>query len=166
MRQGSVAKEVDLPFWLQLVGTGITAAWSLHFGAVHSHATWPAVNCHQLYVHDLLKKKIPVKNGFAPVPSGEGLGYQPDWTAIEKYQVDRPSERPDPDRMLETRWPDGRLMYTPNNGQVNFMLTPARKGTVPYFEKGVTTRLLPNDGSEKWKQMYEQGQQGPVLITP
>ena len=68
--------------------------------------------------------------------------------------------------MLETRWPDGRVMYTPNNGQVNFMLTPARMGTVPFFEKGVTTRLLPNDGSEKWKQMYEQGQQGPVLIKP
>ena len=166
MRQGSVAREVDLPFWLQLVGTGITAAWSLHFGAVHSHATWPAVNCHQLYAHDLLKKKIPVHKGFSPVPGEEGIGYEPDWQAIEKYQVDKPAGRPDPARMLETRWPDGRVMYTPNNGQVNFMLTPARKGTVPYFEKGVTTRLLPNDGSEKWKAMYEQGQQGPVLITP
>src|SRR5690606_29878022 len=35
---GSASAAVDRPFWLQLVGTGITAAFSLHFGGVLSHA--------------------------------------------------------------------------------------------------------------------------------
>ena len=166
MRQGSMAREADLPFWLQLVGTGITAAWSLHFGAVHTHATWPAVNCHQLYVHELLKQEIKVRDGMARVPEGEGLGLELDWNAINKFRVDKLSARPDPPRMLETSWPDGRRMYTPNTGGVNFMLTPARKGETPFFEKGVDTKLWPDDGSARWKELYQQGQQGPVLVKP
>ena len=59
--QAHVAAMADMPFWLQLVGTGITAAWSLHFGAVTSHSIWPAVNCHQLYTHSMLTKPIKLK---------------------------------------------------------------------------------------------------------
>jgi sugar lactone lactonase YvrE len=65
-----------LPFWLQLTGTGITAAWSLHFGGVLSQATWPAVNCHQLYTHTLLTKPIVVKDGKVTTLAGTG---QPGW---------------------------------------------------------------------------------------
>ena len=78
MRQAAELAMADMPFWLQLVGTGITAAWSLHFGAVLSHATWPAVNCHQLYTHQLLTKPIQVHNGFAQVPNRPGLGVEID----------------------------------------------------------------------------------------
>jgi hypothetical protein len=63
--------------------------------------------------------------------------------------VEKPAERPNPPRLLETTWPDGRVMYVAA-GQVNFLQRHAIEGKVPYFEKGVTTRLVPDDGPARW----------------
>lgn len=163
MQQGDVCAMVDMPFWLQLVGTSITGAWSLHFGAVLSHSTWPAVNCHQLYEHTLLNEPIIVKDGFAQVPQKPGLGFELDRDAVEKLRVSKPKKRPDPPRLLKTTWPDGRAMYLSNNGKVNFMLNLARAGKMPYFEKGVDTVLVPDDGSREWKELYTKARKGPVM---
>lgn len=164
MQAGAVAAMADMPFWLQLVGTGITATWSLHFGAVLSHATWPAVNCHQLYEHQLLKRPLPVRKGLVEVPQGPGLGVEIDWDAVEKYRVDKPARRPDPPRLIETRWPDGRRLYIANNGKVNFMLTVGQLGKMPFFERGVVTELVPDDGSGRWRELYAKARQNPVLV--
>ena len=127
METGAVAAMADKPFWLQLVGTGITAAWSLQFGGVLTHATWPAVNCHQLYEPSLLAEPIKIEDGFAKVPDGLGLGFELNRDMIERYRVDKPPARPDPPRLIETSWPDGRRMYLANNGEVNFMLTQGQR---------------------------------------
>ena len=111
LRQAHVAAMADMPFWLQLVGTGITAAWSLHFGAVTSHSTWPAVNCHQLFQHPMLTKPIKLQAGRAQVPTGAGLGYEVDWEAVDRFRVDKPTKRPDPPRIVEVSWRDGKKMY-------------------------------------------------------
>jgi galactonate dehydratase len=163
MEQGAVAAMADKPFWLQLVGTGLTAAFSLHFGAVLSHARWPAVNCHQLYTHPMLTEPIQVKEGSADVPIKPGLGYDVDAAAIEQFRVKKPSRRPDPPRLIETTWPDGRKMFIANNGQVNFMHGPAKQGKYPFYERGVTTRLVPNDGSDQWRQLYNQARKAPLM---
>jgi galactonate dehydratase len=163
MRRGGVAAEADMPFWLQLVGTGITAAWSLHFGAVLSHATWPAVNCHQLYTHQLLAKPIQVRKGFAAVPTKPGLGVEIDWPTIERFRVEKPKRRPDPPRLIETRWPDGQRMLIANNGKVNFMLSVARQAKMPFFKRGVKTQLISDDGTEQWRELYQKARRGPVF---
>ena len=163
-RRAAVSAMADKPFWLQIVGTGITATWSKHFGAVLSHATWPAVNCHQLYQHQLLVDPITLQDGQSAIPTGPGLGCEIDWDAVEKFKVRKPVRRPDPPRLIETTWPDGRRMYIANNGKVNFMLTIGREGRMPYFERGVDTSLLPDDGSARWKELYASARKGPVLI--
>ena len=162
LRQGAFAAEVDMPLWLQLVGTGLTAAFSLHFGAVLEQAVWPAVNCHQLFTHDLLAAPIVVEDGYADVPDGPGLGCQLDEDAIERFRVDKPAQRPDPPRLVEARWPDGRHMYFAS-GSVNFVLRPAMRGQLPFYERGVSTRLWTDDGSPAWRQMWERAQEQPVL---
>ncbi|MEM7015560.1 MAG: enolase C-terminal domain-like protein, partial [Verrucomicrobiota bacterium] len=60
MRRGAFCAEAGMPFWLQVTGSAITAAWSLHFGGALSHAVWPAVNCHQLFTHSMLTEPIKV----------------------------------------------------------------------------------------------------------
>jgi L-alanine-DL-glutamate epimerase-like enolase superfamily enzyme len=164
MKSGTVAALADKPFWLQLVGTGITAAWSLQFGGALSHATWPAVNCHQLFEQTLLTEPITLDEGFAKVPDRPGLGFELDRDTIERLRVEKPTSRPDPPRLVETTWQDGRKMYFSNAGGVNFVLNPSRQGKVPYFERGVDSRLLPNDGSEQWRELYERARRGPYLI--
>lgn len=164
LRSGHVAAMADLPFWLQWVGTGITAAFSLHLGAVLSHATWPAVNCHQLFTHQMLSKPIVVKEGFAAVPDEPGLGYELDRDAIEKFRVEKPPARPEPARLIETRWPDGKKMYIANTGQVNFMLTHGQRGKIPFYVPGAQTELVPDDGSAKWKDLYEKSRREPFFV--
>ena len=164
LQRGAFAAEADLPFWLQLVGTGITEAFSLHFGAVLSHARWPAVNCHQLYTHSMLTKPIPVEKGFSAVPDAPGLGVDLDRDAVERFKSATPERRPDPPRMVETRWPDGRRMYFASDGRVNFVLRPGIQGKIPFYERGVTTNLFPDDGSARWRELHEKARKGPVMV--
>ncbi|MBI4604751.1 MAG: dgoA protein, partial [Planctomycetes bacterium] len=49
MRQWQFAAEADMPFWLQLVGTGLTTIWSVHLGAVLRTARWPYIPCINIY---------------------------------------------------------------------------------------------------------------------
>jgi galactonate dehydratase len=161
---GAACATAEFPFWLQLVGTGITAAWSLHFGGVLSHARWPAVNCHQLFTHTLLTQPIRLEDGFAHVPDAPGLGYELDRAALAQFRVPKPAARPDPPRLIETSWPNGRKMYVANDGTVNFMLNAARAGKTPYFERGVTTRLFPDDGTPRWRELYAEAVKSPYLI--
>ena len=165
MQQGHVCAMADMPFWLQLVGTGLTAAFSLHFGGVLSHARWPAVNCHQLYTHTLLSEAIEVRDGQADVPDVPGLGYEPDPDIVARFRVEKPASRPEPPRMVETRWPDGRRMYFANNDKVNFMLTAGMQGKIPYYERGVTSALRPNDGSQRWRDLYERARKAPFITN-
>ena len=163
MSTGRFCEQTELPLWLQLVGSGVTAAWSLHFGGVLQQAVWPAVNCHQLYEQNLLTEPIVVKNGRAIVPDRPGLGFELNEDTVAKLAVDRPPARPEPERLIETTWPNGRRMYTANNGEVNFMLAAANAERYPFFAAGADTRLLPNDGSTRWRMLYAQARKnGPI----
>lgn len=165
MEANAACDLAELPFWLQLTGTGITAAWSLHFGGVLSQAKWPAVNCHQLYTHSLLTAPIVVKEGKAVVPDRPGLGFDLDVDAVAKFRTKKPAKRPDPPRLIETTWPDGRRMYLGSHGVHNFILTQANRGHIPFFARGVTTRLVPNDGSANWKDLYDRaGPEKPLFM--
>ena len=160
---GRFCEQTELPLWLQLVGSGITAAFSLHFGGVLRQAVWPAVNCHQLFETSLLTTPIVVREGKAEVPNRPGLGFELNEDAAARMAVDRPAARPDPERLIETTWADGRRMYTANNGQINFMLTAGNAERYPYFAPGADTRLLPNDGTPAWRKLYTNARQnGPV----
>ena len=57
-------------------------------------------------------------------------------------------------------------MYIANNGQVNFMLRPGMQGKLPYYEAGVDSRLLEDDGSAEWKKLYAEARKGPYLTKP
>jgi len=164
MQTAAVCAMSRKPFWLQLVGSAITAAHSLHFGGVLEWAKWPAVNCHQLFVDSTLTAPIVVENGTAVVPDAPGLGFELNRDVMKKYAVAKPASRPDPQRLLETTWPDGRTMYVASNGTVNFMLTQANAGEMPYFEKGVNTRLVPDDGTAKWRDLVEKSQKKPYFV--
>jgi galactonate dehydratase len=105
-----------------------------------------------------------VENGRAQVPDRPGLGYDLDREALAQFRVEKPASRPDPPRLVETVWASGRKMYMANNGRLNFMLDAARQEKMPYFERGVSTRLLPDDGSSGWRQLYENARLGPYFI--
>ena len=163
MSAGRFCEQVEMPFWLQLVGTGVTAAWSLQFGGVLSQAVWPAVNCHQLYEENSLTQPIVVKEGTAAVPDGPGLGFELNRDLLAKRKVAKPPRRPEPKRLIVTTWPEGQKMYTASNGKVNFMLTAGQRGLYPYFVRGAHSELVPDDGTAAWDSLYERARrEGPI----
>ena len=81
------------------------------------------------------------------------------------FGVEKPEQRPEPPRLVETSWPDGRKLYIANSGRVNFVLNPARQGKMPFFERGVTTQLLPDDGSDRWRRLYQQARREPLFVN-
>lgn len=163
IEQGAVAAMAEKPFWLQLVGSGITAAFSLHLAAVLRMAQWPAVNCHQLFTRNLLTEPIRVVAGTAEIPERPGLGFQVDAEALHKFRTERIKQRPEPERLIEVAWPDGQRMYVANDGEVNFMLRLGIAGKIPYYKAGATATLVANDGGDRWRSLYDRARNRPLF---
>ena len=161
MDNGAVAAAADKPFWLQLVGTGITAAFALHCAAALSHARWPAVNCHQLYTHQMIRPAIKVENGTAPVPEAPGLGVALDEEALERFRIPplKQEPYPAPNLLLAIRWPSGATSYYAHARQYwdDFL-----GGRLPLFPKGVYLERIPDNGAREWKDLQSRAAQGAV----
>jgi len=153
MRQAGVASMADIPGFLQYPGTGLTTAFMLHYGAVFPTATMAGVTTYELYEHPLIEDWIPVEDGYAEVPDRPGLGYDIDRDALEEFAVDLPAEEPNPPVVTEVEWPDGRRAYMATNSQTGDV---GKGGNIPFYEEGVTTRLIPDNGTEQWQTRYER----------
>ena len=152
MNNATVAAAAAKPFWLQQVGTGITGTFSLHFGAVLSHARWPAVNCHQLYTKHMVTPGIKVENGTAAVPEGPGMGVDLDEDAVERFRVEplKKNPYPYPGQLLAIRWPSGATSYYTHMRQY---FDAFRAGKLPVFPRGVYLESIPDNGSGEWKEL-------------
>lgn len=152
MNNATVAAAASKPFWLQQVGTGITGTFSLHFGAVLSHARWPAVNCHQLYTKHMVTPGIKVDNGTAAVPEGPGMGVDLDEDAVERFRVEPLKKNPYPyaGQLLAIRWPSGATSYYTHMRQY---FDAFRAGKLPVYPRGVYLESIPDNGSGEWKDL-------------
>jgi galactonate dehydratase len=161
MRDAAVAAAADKPFWLQLVGTGITATFALHLGAVLTHARWPSVNCHQLYTDQMIKPRIKVANGTAAVPEAPGLGVELDENAVAKFRIEplKQEPYPAPNLLLAIRWPSGATSYYAHARQYwdDFL-----GGRLPVFARGVYLERVPDNGSREWRELQARAAQGGV----
>jgi L-alanine-DL-glutamate epimerase-like enolase superfamily enzyme len=109
MRQTTLSAAANKPFWLQLVGTGLTAAWTIQVGAVATHAQWPAVTCMHIWQDDLIEQPITVSGGYAAVPEGLGLGVTLDRGAVDRLRLPDQEKLPvRPKRTYVSSWPEAR----------------------------------------------------------
>ena len=153
-RQAVLAAEFNKPFWLQLVGAGITTAFAVHLGSVLSHAQLPYITCSELWKHNLLKgKKLEVKDGHIQVPDGPGLGVEVDEKAVARYTVDAgepsPKERYQAKkRILRVQWPAGgqhkRVWEFTDEGEYQ---KEFYNGSIPGFQTGVSLEVEEGEGS-------------------
>jgi L-alanine-DL-glutamate epimerase-like enolase superfamily enzyme len=160
LSEGTLAAAFDKPFFLQIVGTGITTALSLHLGAVLPMAQWPAVNCMNIYSDDLLSTALEIRGGYAHVPEEPGLGIEVDEEALEKFKMEPPYDHERPRQLLHVQWTGNRSRYYANIGQC---WTDALNGNMPIHEPGAKLVPIPDDGSETWRKLYERAESGPVL---
>lgn len=159
LRQGALAAAFDKPFWLQLVGAGLTTTLSLHLGAVLPFAQWPSVNCLNIYADDLLVEPLTITGGYARVPEQPGLGIEIDEAALTRYKMEPPYELPPPRLLLSVVWPGGRVRHYASLKQV---WDDGLAGNIPPQERGVRMEVHPDDGSKEWADLYARAERSPV----
>lgn len=160
LRQAALAAAFEKPFWLQLVGPGLTTALAAHLGAVLPFAQWPSVNCLNIYADDLLATPLTIQGGYLKVPDAPGLGVTLDEGALERYRMAPPYEHPRPRLIMSVVWPDGRVMhYTQMRPQCwdDFWA-----GNQPVQERGVTMEVAVDDGSPAWAELFARASLAPV----
>ncbi|HEY3288941.1 MAG TPA: enolase C-terminal domain-like protein [Anaerolineae bacterium] len=159
LRQGALAAQFEKPFFLQLVGAGLTTALSVQLGAALPMAQWPAVNCLNNYADDLLTTPIHMMGGYAQVPEAPGLGVEVDEGALQRYRMQPPYELPKPKLLLSVSWPGNRIRHYANIQQC---WTDAFNGSIPTQERGVRMHVRPDDGSADWADLYARAAIAPV----
>ena len=160
VHQAALAAEANMPLWLQLVGTGITTAFTAHLGAVLRPAQWPAITCLNTYRDDLIVDPLEIRRGYMRVPEAPGLGIEVDEDALER--LGRPdTSQPELPRMIHTvRWPEGSsVAYTEHNDMEADFLAGSR----PAFQRGVTLTTEEDDGSEAFDGRWRRVQQAGIL---
>jgi L-alanine-DL-glutamate epimerase-like enolase superfamily enzyme len=159
LRQGALAAAFDKPFWLQMVGTGLTTALAVQLGAVLPMAQWPAVNCVNNYADDLLVEPLTLVGGYVRVPEAPGLGIEVDEAALARYRMEPPFELPKPRLLLSVVWPGGWVRHYADIRQV---WDDAFNGTIPAQARGVRMEVAPDDGTPEWADLYARAEKAPV----
>jgi hypothetical protein len=160
LSQGALAAAFNKPFCLQMVGTGLTTAFSLHLGAVLPLARWPYVNCLNIYADDLLSEPLTIRGGYAHVPEAPGLGVGIDEAALSRWRMEPPYELPKPRLLISVSWPSG---HTRHYADIRQCREDALAGNIPVQEAGVTSQIRPDDGSQTWAELFARAQSGPVI---
>jgi L-alanine-DL-glutamate epimerase-like enolase superfamily enzyme len=158
LREGTMAAQFDKPFFLQIVGAGLTTALSIQLGAVLTHAQWPAVNCLNNYADDLIVHPIQVTEGYAHVPDAPGLGVEVDEAALTKYKMEPPYEIPRAKLLLSIAWPGNRVRHYANIQQC---WTDAFAGNIPVQDRGARMHVRRDDGSAGWAEMVARAAVAP-----
>lgn len=162
MHESHILGEANKVFWLQLVGTGLTASFALHFAAVRGHARWPAVTCQNLYEHALLAENLPITNGMTRIPDAPGLGVELDWDAIENFRIEPIAKPyPHPGLLMRLNWPSGAKDYYAHGLQYWHDFIEGRR---PVFTPGVSLEIVPDDGSAEWREIRRAALEKPWWI--
>lgn len=160
LEQAHIVQAAHKPFWLQLVGTGLTTAWAAHFGAVLPGATWPAVTDMHIWESQLITPQIEVRGGFYWVPEGPGLGVKIDENAVDKYQVEYSFLEP-PRHVYRYARANGEVTYYGCGKQELHHVYP--NDAQPIAEAGSSLGVVPDDGSQEFAELYAAVQEGHVL---
>ena len=158
LRDGALAAQFDKPFFLQLVGAGITTALSIQLGAVLPMAQWPAVNCLNNYADDLIVHPIQISEGYAHVPDAPGLGIEVDEAALMKYKMEPPYAIPRPNLLLSVVWPGNRVRHYANLQQC---WVDTFAGNIPVQDREARMHVRRDDGSPAWAEMVARAAVAP-----
>lgn len=160
LTEGLLAGAFEKPFWLQLVGTGITTSLAAHLGAALPFAQWPAITCMNNYIDDLLVDPLTIQNGFMRVPEAPGLGVTIDEDALVKYRMKPPFSLPKEKHIMSVVWEGGRVMHYAD--MATQVWPDFRAGNQPIQEPGVKMEVWRDDGSAEWADLFKRLQDGPI----
>ena len=142
---------------IQQCGNALMKALTLHQAAVLPTATAHTVNIADQFESDIIVGKIPVIEGFSPVPEGPGLGVEIDEEALA--QAVARQHLPQYDYIGVLHLPGGHKAYTLGGPNINSM-TGTEEGGI----QGLNYEYWVEDGSENYARVLKRLQdEGPFI---
>ncbi len=90
-RLDHLAQAAELPCWHgSEIDLGILEAMYVHSSAAAASCTWPGdIFGRLIREHDLLQEPLKIEPPYVHLPTGPGLGVEPDMDAIDHYLIDK-----------------------------------------------------------------------------
>ncbi len=158
--QSAIADAANKPFWLQLVGTGITTTWATHLGAVSLQAKWPAITCMNIWKEQLITPKIELRGGYHAVPEKPGLGVELNTRVVKRLTVDY-SWLDTPRHVYRYSRASGEVTYFGESKQALHSAYP--NNAMPVSEAGSQCVPVEDDGSKAFAKIWDAVQGGATL---
>ncbi len=151
LAKGMAYGKLNIQTIMQFCGGTLAKAMALHMASVLPTATGHSINLDDQCEDDITTERIPVVEGFSPVPEGPGLGYEVDEEALARAAANRPKEIP---RFVGVvHMPGGRTIYS--LGQPNLVqVTGREEGDL----RGHTYERWVDDGSPEFERTYQRVQ--------
>ncbi len=149
MARGIACGKANMQVIMQLTGGTLMKAMTLHMAAVLPTATGHSINLDDQYEEDITTERIPVVEGFSPVPERPGLGYEVDEEALARVAQNTPMEPPRTVGILHL--PNGHRIHTPRNPHPQYY-TGREEGAI----RGINFEKWEDDGTPEFEQAYQQ----------
>lgn len=146
---GAAYSKLNIQTIMQLTGGTLTKALALHMNAVIPTATGHSINLDDQYAEDITTERIPVIEGYSPVPERPGLGYDVDEDALRRLAAQNPRETPRHVAILHL--PGGEKVYSIRQPSVQRM-TGREEGAI----RGIRMEVWEDDGTPEFEQTYER----------
>ena len=157
MARGIACGKANVQTIMQLTGGTLSKALALHIAAVLPTMTGHLIALDDQYEEDITTERIPVIEGFSPVPEGPGLGFEVDEEAVAKFASNTPVELQRYVGVLHL--PGGRKIYSAGESSVT-RLTGTEEGVI----RGLHTEYWNDDGTPEFEEAYERAQrEGPFF---
>ena len=154
---GFACAKVNHQVLLQLTGGTLAKALALHLAAVLPTATGHSIHLDDQYEEDVTTERIPVIEGYSPVPEGPGLGVEVDEEALARIATNPPIVPPRHVGILHL--PGSHKLYALSIPQVS-QLTGREEGAI----RGLRLELWEEDGSREFERVYERVQQEGAFV--
>ena len=157
LSRGTAYGKANIQVIMQLTGGTLAKALAMHMCAVLPTATGHSIDLDDQYDEDVTADRIPVIEGYSPVPEAPGLGYEADEAAISRLAGRGPIEVPKYVGVLTL--PSGRKMYSRSSPHIPGLMG-REEGTV----RGIDFDVWDDDGSPEFEKVYQRLQEEPSFF--
>ena len=151
MSRGMSAARTNTQVIMQLTGGTLMKAMTLHLMAVLPTASAHSINLDDQYEEDITTARIPVIEGYSPVPESPGLGYEVDEAMLKKVASNTPIEETRPRVIGILNLPNGKVIHTPRQ-PLPQRITGMEEGAI----RGINFEWWEDDGSLDFEDAYQR----------
>jgi L-alanine-DL-glutamate epimerase-like enolase superfamily enzyme len=158
LTSGYAYGKANIQCLIQQCGNALMKALTLHQAAVLPTASAHIINIDDQFDPDIITEKIPIVEGFSPVPEGPGLGVEIDEEALT--QAASRAHLPRYDYIGVLHLPGGHKAYSLGGPNVN-RLTGTEEGRIA----GLNYEYWIDDGSDEYRTVLKRLQdEGSFLV--